>query len=163
MNLKVITGDVSGEGIVEGIWNRPVHTRTKLTFPHLQGSAHQPSVSFGFVSIVPVLKFEVFETLPTAGFTECPGRSWASNDKGYFSFSVDKPRKGHFWVPGDSRHSRRVAPSPSMQGPGCCYPSSSPLEGVSGPACLGLCMALGSSLLTPGSHSLTSTTWKEAG
>lgn len=72
----------------------------KAQFPApLEGSAHQPSVSFGFVSIVLVLEFERLETLPTVGFMECPWKGWASNDKGYFSFSVDKPREGHFLGP----------------------------------------------------------------
>ena len=85
-------------------------------------------MSFGFVSIVPVLEFELFETLPTAGFMECPWKGWASNDKGYFSFSVDKPRKGHFLGPWGQQALQEGWPRvPACQ------------------ACLGLCMALGSS------------------
>ena len=130
-----------------------------------EGSAHQPSVSFGFVSIVPVLKFELFETLPTAGFTECPWKGWASKDKGYFSFSVDKPRKGHFLGPWGQQALQEGWPRvPACRGRAAATPSSSPPGGVSGPACLGLCMALGSSHCSHQAHThLTSTTWKEAG
>ena len=71
-------------------------TRTKLAVLHLWRVCTPAFPVFGFVSIAPVLEFELLETLLTAGFMECPWKGWAFNDKGYFSFSVDKPREGHF-------------------------------------------------------------------
>ena len=99
------------------------------------------------------MEFELFETLPTAGFMECPWKGWASNDKGYFSFSVDKPREGHFLGPWGQQAPQKGWPRvPACRGWVVATPSPSPPGGARGPACLGLCMALGSSHCSPQVH-----------
>ena len=106
----------------------------KAQFPApLEGSAHQPSVSFSFMSIVLVLEFELLETLPTVGFMECPWKGWASNDKGYFSFSVDKPREGHFLGPWGQQAPQKGWPRvPACRGQVVATPISSLPGGASG-------------------------------